>query len=365
MSFHIYDYGLRGGAITLLLLIAALLLRDHARALAARLGAAFAVGVAAYAICSSHDFASHLMLWHAPLLALCLGNAVVFWLFACALFDDEFELRPYHVAIWTAPVAVGFVQIFIFLPARSPAVEPVGLALTLASPAFAALAVAQSVAGWRSDLVERRRRLRVFVVGATAAYIAVIAAAELVLRTGPVPLPATLANASGLVAMSAVIAWSLLRAAGGDLFPVAGAPSPEPGRQELASDGAGRGPGRLQADRKLLGEIERLMTTERAYRQEGLTIGSLSLKLGVPEYRLRGAINQGLGYRNFAAFLNHYRIEDAKIALADPTQAEVPILTIAMDSGFASLPPFNRAFKAETGHTPTEYRRLRAGKGDQ
>jgi AraC-like DNA-binding protein len=36
----------------------------------------------------------------------------------------------------------------------------------------------------------------------------------------------------------------------------------------------------------------------------------------------------------------------------------VPILTIALDAGFNSLGPFNRAFKAETGMTPSEFRRL-------
>ena len=39
-----------------------------------------------------------------------------------------------------------------------------------------------------------------------------------------------------------------------------------------------------------------------------------------------------------------------------PTQAGVPILTIALDFGFQSLGPFNRAFKADTGLTPTEFR---------
>jgi AraC-like DNA-binding protein len=33
------------------------------------------------------------------------------------------------------------------------------------------------------------------------------------------------------------------------------------------------------------------------------------------------------------------------------------VLTIAMDAGFQSIGPFNRAFKAETGMTPTEFRR--------
>jgi AraC-like DNA-binding protein len=58
---------------------------------------------------------------------------------------------------------------------------------------------------------------------------------------------------------------------------------------------------------------------------------------------LRRLINQRLGYRNFNVFLNEHRIAEAKAALADPSQAEVPVITIAMDAGFQSLGPFNRA----------------------
>jgi AraC-like DNA-binding protein len=99
------------------------------------------------------------------------------------------------------------------------------------------------------------------------------------------------------------------------------------------------------------------MTVERVYRQEGLTIGALAAKLGLTEYRLRQAINEGLGYRNFNAFLNRYRLNEARAALSDPAQREVPVLTIALDAGFQSIGPFNRAFKADTGLTPTEFRR--------
>ena len=98
--------------------------------------------------------------------------------------------------------------------------------------------------------------------------------------------------------------------------------------------------------------LERAMTVDRAYRQEGLSLGQLALRLGLAEYRLRQLVNQELGYRNFAAFLNFDRIADAKTALAHPAQAEVPIPTIALDAGFNSLVPFNRAFKAEAGMTP-------------
>ena len=68
----------------------------------------------------------------------------------------------------------------------------------------------------------------------------------------------------------------------------------------------------------------RLMADERIYRHDNITIGTLATKLAIPEYRLRRLINQRLGYRNFNVFLNNHRIEEAKAALADPAQAEVP-----------------------------------------
>ncbi len=83
----------------------------------------------------------------------------------------------------------------------------------------------------------------------------------------------------------------------------------------------------------------------------------LAGRLGIPEYRLRRLINRRLGHRNFSSFVNGYRLAEARAALADPSQAEVPILTIALDTGFQSLAPFNRAFKVTAGMTPSAYRR--------
>ena len=94
------------------------------------------------------------------------------------------------------------------------------------------------------------------------------------------------------------------------------------------------------------------MEHDRAYREEGLSIGGLAVKLGTSEHGLRRLINQRLGYRNFNVFLNGYRLDDVMTALADPAQEAVPILTIALDAGFQSLGPFNRAFKAADRHDP-------------
>jgi AraC-like DNA-binding protein len=101
------------------------------------------------------------------------------------------------------------------------------------------------------------------------------------------------------------------------------------------------------------------MLAERPYRTEGLTIAALAAQLGEQEYRLRRLINGELGFRNFTAFLNSYRLAEVREALADPDQREVPILTIALDAGFGSLGPFNRAFREAEAMTPTAYRAAR------
>ena len=77
----------------------------------------------------------------------------------------------------------------------------------------------------------------------------------------------------------------------------------------------------------------------------------------MPEYRLRAFIHKQLGFRNFNAMLHEYRIEDASRALADPANANVPVLTIALSVGYQSITPFNNAFRQQQGVTPSEYRK--------
>lgn len=342
------DWALRGGTCALVALMAAALLRDHGGLMAARLAALFAIGTGTYAITSAAGFTAQLGLWTVPLLALSAGNNVVFWALSAALFDDGFRLRWWHAALWFVLVVAGIAGCFL-------SSWSLGLALTLSSFAFAGLAMAQAVASWRADLVEGRRRLRLFVVGASSLYIGLNAAAQLAGLQRSVPEGTSLTGAAGLLAITGTVAWSLLRVGSTQsLF----AHAAEPPR--AAAEGPVAPP--EPADQRLVAALERLMTTERAYRQDGLTIGGLAQQLGLPEYKLRRLINQALGYRNFNSFVNHYRIAEARAALADPGQADVPVLTIALDAGFSSLGPFNRAFKAETGVTPTDYRRLNPGK---
>ena len=115
-------------------------------------------------------------------------------------------------------------------------------------------------------------------------------------------------------------------------------------------------PRRSAADRALLSRLSKAMDEEEAWRTEALTMFDLARQVGAAEHRLRRLINTELGYRNFSAYLNERRINAAKTALADLDRALSPVSSIAYEVGFASLGPFNRAFKATTGLTPSDWR---------
>ena len=110
------------------------------------------------------------------------------------------------------------------------------------------------------------------------------------------------------------------------------------------------------ADRLILARLDKAMSENEVWRGEDLSIGSLAALVGAPEHRLRKLINGTLGHRNFADYVNGRRIEAAKTALADPEQALKSVSTIAYELGFGSLGPFNRAFRAAVGVTPTAWR---------
>jgi AraC-like DNA-binding protein len=349
MTLAATELAFRAASVTLLLVLAASLVSDFRNVLAARLGAAFALGSAAHAASYSIGVSSLVAAWHAPLIALSTGNIVVFWLFTRALFDDEFRLNWWHGSVWAAVTAFSFAGCVWIAPGGYARFSVTTVNLIVLG--FIALAIGQTIASWPADLVERRRRVRVFIVGAAALYGGLNALLQIAIGGSAGDLANTV-NAGALACVVAIIAYAMMRVDGADLFP-----APVAAPTVLAQPAAVE----ESADRKLIDALLGLMADERIYRQENITIGVLAGRLKIPEYRLRRLINQRLGYRNFNVFLNNHRIEEAKAALADPAQAKVPVITIAMDAGFQSLGPFNRAFKEVTGVTPTEYRRLKVG----
>jgi AraC-like DNA-binding protein len=93
-----------------------------------------------------------------------------------------------------------------------------------------------------------------------------------------------------------------------------------------------------------------------AYQQNGLSISQLASDLAVPAHQLRKVINTELGFDNFSQYLNSYRLPAVCRLLEDPARKQDPILTLALEAGYNSIAPFNRAFKQLKGVTPSEYR---------
>lgn len=340
--------GVHGAACGLFLLIACLTWRDRRSNNSAGLAAALAVSAAAGAVNSAPGFHDGVAAWQMPIMALSGAAPAIFWLWARAAFDDNFVPRWRHILPCAALTACGF------LPFYAKAIWPAGAGVLAAvwpllALGFALLTVVQTLATWPADLMAGRRRLRIVVVAGAVAFIVIDALANL--ASAPVPLAGAAFEPIGLFVLAALAVWSLLR------IPTS---EPETVLSPANSDAkaAPRTVGSVSPapDRDLLRRLEQLMTVDRVYRQQGMTIGALAARLKLPEHRLRQTINEGLGYRNFNAFLNHTRIEEAKAALADPGQNQVPVLTIALDTGFQSIGPFNRAFKTDTGMTPTDYR---------
>jgi len=299
-------------------------------------GVFFAMTAIAYVINSSPQLLQAIG-WLRPLVHfLAFGGVAMFWLFIVTLFEDR-PVSLTTLAPWSMLTLVGIIGATTDGQVQSG----VWIAHNLIEVSLAAHALYVIARSWRGDLVEARRRLRGPFLTFVTLYVLTLSGFEIAEAMGFFePWFRLLGGVTmALYCGAGAIVFLQVRP---ELFGTA-QPGPSP-------DGLDAG------DRATLDRLEALMQSE-AWRREGLTIGDLAAEVGVPEHRLRRLINDHLRFRNFAAFVNARRIAAAKAILADPAQARVSVASIAFDLGFGSLGPFNRAFKEETGVTPTQYRR--------
>ncbi len=109
------------------------------------------------------------------------------------------------------------------------------------------------------------------------------------------------------------------------------------------------------SDEEKASRLKQVMETG-IHRRPDLSISMLAEATEIQEYQLGRLINQAMGYRNFREFLNSYRLKEVQSALSSPALDYASITTIAFDSGFNSIPSFNRVFKTELGMAPSQYR---------
>jgi AraC-like DNA-binding protein len=113
-----------------------------------------------------------------------------------------------------------------------------------------------------------------------------------------------------------------------------------------------------EVDQALVQQIQELLVQQDMYLQTKLKVADLARKMEVSEYRISQVVRGHFKARNFNQLINEMRIAHAKTLLADPQNTHWPILVVGMESGFASVGPFTRAFKSICDMTPNQYRQF-------
>ena len=101
-------------------------------------------------------------------------------------------------------------------------------------------------------------------------------------------------------------------------------------------------------------ELLLLLNSEKIYRNNKITLDDLSDKLGTTRYNISQVINEHFEI-NFFHLINKYRINEAVEIMRTDYNRNLKIIDIAYDVGFNNKVTFNKAFKAETSLTPSQY----------
>jgi len=361
---ELIDNIFRFGAIVCCLFTSAIVLRDAGCKLAAQLAALCCISTAAYLFVSIPTLGATLGLGMVPVLLVSLFGPVITWIFCLSMFDDNFQVKRSHYIVIASFYILGIIQLlnYYLIMDAVPLMSPTRLHVALSNAgwfpwfvSFGMLAIKLGITvhmlltawnGRHDDLVPKRRRFReVFVIG-----VAFISAGIVITE-------------NWLMGFAQDIAWVLLVAQSVSIFVV--------GIYMLwhitSVDGVwlfgdyqpAEAPALRRSESEDRHDLETLdaLAASRSLLEPGMTISKLADLANMPEHRLRRLVNQHLGYRNFADYLNFHRVEAAKNRLAVVADRHVPVLTVAMDLGYGSLGPFNRAFKERAGMTPTEFRK--------
>lgn len=332
---------LKFSSIGVLLALGLLILRDgrHIRALQ------FALPLIASTIClflvTGHPDISLTGSAAIPLRLFDMLSFILVWWFGLALFDDEFKLGWLE---WSGAIIYQVTHLpgrlhylgfeFWWSPTLEPLVSVIGL-IMMAHLAYVA------ISGHQDDLVESRRNMRKYF--AVAIVLLIVVSILMERLAGNFGIGQFMSVFTIYLFTLPLSLWAMLWLA--KLAPERLAFAPK----EVASLIEPR-------DEHAHQRLVSIMQDQLAYTEHGLSIGKLAQRVGLPPHQLRSLINKSMGYRNYAAFLNYYRINAVKTNLADPSKSRIPVLTLAIEAGFSSLAPFNRAFKDSEGITPSDYR---------
>lgn len=277
------------------------------------------------------------------------GNGLtgIFWLISLSVFGDHVVLKRWQYGVASLTLLIPLIKI----------ISEVSLGLALENYSLvnnfyksttillelSLLIHALYLAGqqWRDDLVQKRRYIRGAVICFSALYLFLVIVLEQIINYPW--LGFDLLKAGALACLVTSINFFLFTLREASLFEIVKRKSTDITANKLQT--------------KELKQVLASMVDDKLYQQDGITISSLAKHLSIQEYKLRQLINGELNYRNFNDFLNFYRIKEITEKLEQDEFNHLPILTLALESGFRSLSSFNKAFKTTHEITPTEYRK--------
>ena len=108
------------------------------------------------------------------------------------------------------------------------------------------------------------------------------------------------------------------------------------------------------ADEALFSKLEKLMSEQRVYRSNDVSLEKLASMLGSNRTYISRVINRYAG-KSFWGYINMYRIADATTMLSDQNN-DIAIKNLYEILGYNSPASFFRVFKEEVGCSPSIYR---------
>ena len=274
-----------------------------------------------------------------------LSVPFAFWMLSKSIFDDSFKFDRRYLGIYIMTISASFYFTYFdglsYLSGDETLVIMARKMHHGISIVFLVLGLIEAFRNKNEDLLDSRRNFRNIFIIIVALIMGITLLAELTLTKQHLALWPTLFQKSVILILTfwfSIKMWEIRHGFFLDF--------------DLESDKP-----QYEHDPKLIDAFQRAIKEEKIYLKENITIRELSERIGQKEYKVRRYINQQLNFKNFNDFLNSYRVQDACEILLDGDKKDLTILEIAYQLGYASIGPFNGAFKCKTGMTPSQYRR--------
>ena len=107
---------------------------------------------------------------------------------------------------------------------------------------------------------------------------------------------------------------------------------------------------------EILVQSDDFLSTNKRYLSADLTLTTLSNELEVRAHDLSLAINHVRGI-NFLDYINSFRVQESIQLLGQAEQQQFTVEYIGTMAGFSSKATFYRAFKKQTGSTPSQFQK--------